>query len=114
MAQNFILRARVTVLFSVLLCLANHLVPIAEAIWLNVPSSGTKCMSEDIQTNVVVLADYYVVDEGVQPHHTPTISAKVNFLFSPLSQFLLSVFFCEDLLVMMPNLDLSLRFFFFF
>ncbi|XP_059457810.1 transmembrane emp24 domain-containing protein p24delta3-like [Corylus avellana] len=78
MAQNLIARARVAVLFSVLLCLASHLVPIAEAIWLTVPSSGTKCMSEDIQTNVVVLADYHVVDEAAQPHHTPTISVKVT------------------------------------
>jgi hypothetical protein len=78
MAQNFISCARVTVLFLVLLCLASHLVPIAEAIWLNIPNSGMKCMSEDIQTNVVILTDYYVVDEGVQPHHTPTIFAKVT------------------------------------
>jgi hypothetical protein len=77
MAQNFNSRARLVALFSVLLCLASHLVPIAEALWLTVPSSGTKCVSEDIQTNVVVLADYYVVEEGAQPHHTPTISARV-------------------------------------
>ncbi|KAL1207632.1 Transmembrane emp24 domain-containing protein p24delta5 [Cardamine amara subsp. amara] len=49
-----------------------------EAIWLTIPpSGGTKCVSEEIQSNVVVLADYYVVDEK-NPEHTPTISAKVT------------------------------------
>lgn len=79
MAQKISSRYRVVALLSVLLCLASHLVPIADAIWLNVPSSGSKCVSEEIQNNVVVLADYYVVDEAAQPHHTPTISAKVCF-----------------------------------
>ncbi|KAB1205341.1 Transmembrane emp24 domain-containing protein p24delta3 [Morella rubra] len=78
MAQKISSRYRVVALLSVLLCLASHLVPIADAIWLNVPSSGSKCVSEEIQNNVVVLADYYVVDEAAQPHHTPTISAKVT------------------------------------
>lgn len=45
------------------------------AIWLTVPPSGTKCVSEEIQNNVVVLGDYAVVSED-QPH-TPTISVKV-------------------------------------
>ncbi|KAK1315073.1 Transmembrane emp24 domain-containing protein p24delta3 [Acorus calamus] len=47
------------------------------AIWLNLPGSGTKCVSEEIQNNVVVLADYTVVAED-QSEGYPTISAKVT------------------------------------
>ncbi|KAH7518244.1 transmembrane emp24 domain-containing protein p24delta3 [Ziziphus jujuba] len=46
------------------------------AIWLTLPPSGTKCVSEEIQNNVVVLGDYAVVSEE-QPL-TPTISVKVT------------------------------------
>ncbi|RID58273.1 hypothetical protein BRARA_F01579 [Brassica rapa] len=35
------------------------------------------CVSEEIQSNVVVLADYYVVDEH-NPENTPAISSKVT------------------------------------
>ncbi|KAK6131884.1 hypothetical protein DH2020_034372 [Rehmannia glutinosa] len=49
----------------------------SEAVWLSLPASGTKCVSEEIQNNVVVLADYVVIsDDHVNP--TPTISAKVT------------------------------------
>ncbi|CAH2033571.1 unnamed protein product, partial [Thlaspi arvense] len=49
-----------------------------EAIWLTIPASGgTKCISEEIQSNVVVLADYYVVDEH-NPENTPAINSKVT------------------------------------
>lgn len=79
MAQNLTTRARAVSFSLVLLFLTTHLVPLTEAIWLNLPSSGTKCMSEDIQNHVVVLADYYVVvDEVPQPHQTPTVSARVT------------------------------------
>ncbi|EOX97332.1 hypothetical protein QUC31_015747 [Theobroma cacao] len=50
--------------------------PVGDAIWLNLPTSGTKCVSEEIQSNVVVLADYVVVSED--HGHTPTISVKVT------------------------------------
>lgn len=47
----------------------------SDAIWLTLPgSSGTKCVSEEIQHNVVVLADYAVLP--VEGYH-PTISVKV-------------------------------------
>lgn len=46
------------------------------SIWLNLPSSGTKCVSEEIQTNVVVLADYYVISDD-QTSLEATISVKV-------------------------------------
>ncbi|XP_028757542.1 transmembrane emp24 domain-containing protein p24delta3 [Neltuma alba] len=61
-----------------LFCFASRLLPRAEAIWLNIPSSGTKCVSEEIQSNVVVLADYVVVADHPDAHHLPTISAKVT------------------------------------
>ncbi|AQK83192.1 Transmembrane emp24 domain-containing protein p24delta4 [Zea mays] len=37
------------------------LLPVAEAVWLELPPSGTKCVSEEIQPNVVVLADYAIM-----------------------------------------------------
>ncbi|KAL2317785.1 hypothetical protein Fmac_031661 [Flemingia macrophylla] len=43
--------------------------PLAEALWMTIPTSGTKCVSEVIQSNVVVLADYYVTGHDPQ-HHT--------------------------------------------
>ncbi|KAK2429702.1 transmembrane emp24 domain-containing protein p24delta3 [Trifolium repens] len=58
-----------------LMCLATLSLK-SEAVWLTIPSTGTKtkCVSEEIQTHVVVLADYYVVsDEGQH-----TIIAKVT------------------------------------
>ncbi|XP_021285077.1 transmembrane emp24 domain-containing protein p24delta5 [Herrania umbratica] len=64
------------------LCLTSNsnILPVAEALWLTIPSSGTKCVSEEIQSNVVVLADYYVVDEN-NPDHIPTVSARVTSPF---------------------------------
>ncbi|KAJ8551205.1 hypothetical protein K7X08_000575 [Anisodus acutangulus] len=55
----------------------------AEAIWMEVPTSGTKCVSEDIHNNVVVLADYTVVgdEEHSQANVVPTISVKVTSPF---------------------------------
>ncbi|XP_028557162.1 transmembrane emp24 domain-containing protein p24delta3-like isoform X1 [Dendrobium catenatum] len=47
------------------------------AIWINLPAGGTKCVSEEIQPNVVVLADYSVVPED-SSHEHPTISAKID------------------------------------
>lgn len=62
-------------LLVLLLCLTTLSLK-TEAVWMTIPSSGTKCVSEDIQTHVVVLADYYVVtEEGPQ---LQTISAKVG------------------------------------
>ncbi|XP_048439290.1 transmembrane emp24 domain-containing protein p24delta3-like [Pyrus x bretschneideri] len=56
--------------------LALCLVRTGQAIWLTLPSSGTKCVSEEIQNNVVVLADYVVIPDDHS--HSPTISAKVT------------------------------------
>ncbi|GMY14662.1 transmembrane emp24 domain-containing protein p24delta3-like [Fagus crenata] len=44
-------------------------------IWLTLPSTGTKCISEKIQNNVVILADYVVVSDDPS-QFTPTITVK--------------------------------------
>lgn len=80
MAENPIARARAVALSVILLlCLAasRNLLPVTEAIWVQVPSTGTKCLSEEIQSNVVVLADYYAFDEA-QPERFYRISARVS------------------------------------
>ncbi|XP_050208993.1 transmembrane emp24 domain-containing protein p24delta3-like [Mercurialis annua] len=47
-----------------------------QGIWLTLPATGTKCVSEELHSNVVVLADYVVVADD----HAliPTISIKVT------------------------------------
>ncbi|XP_042486397.1 transmembrane emp24 domain-containing protein p24delta3-like [Macadamia integrifolia] len=64
----------------VLLLWVSLSLPMGKAIWLNLPGSGTKCVSEEIQNNVVVLADYTVVSDD-RPHEIPAISAKVTSPF---------------------------------
>jgi len=60
------------------LCLTSGvLVQMGEAIWLTLPSAGTKCVSEEIQNNVVVLSDYVVITDD-HSHPIPTISVKVT------------------------------------
>ncbi|CAK7347001.1 unnamed protein product [Dovyalis caffra] len=72
-------RAGVTLLSLILFCLtaSNHIVPVAEAIWLSIPNSGSKCVSEEIQNSVVVLADYYVINEE-HPQHPVTVTVRVT------------------------------------
>ncbi|CAI9781759.1 unnamed protein product [Fraxinus pennsylvanica] len=48
-----------------------------EAIWLTMPASGNKCVSEEIQNNVVVLAHYIVISDDLAPPN-PTIAVKVQ------------------------------------
>ncbi|RDX95648.1 Transmembrane emp24 domain-containing protein p24delta3 [Mucuna pruriens] len=55
---------------------STNLVPSALAIWLTLSSSGTKCVSEEIQHNIVVLADYVVIPGDHSQN--PTISVKVT------------------------------------
>ncbi|KAK8488039.1 hypothetical protein V6N13_062585 [Hibiscus sabdariffa] len=50
--------------------------PVGEAVWLNLPKTGTKCVSEEIHSNVVVLADYVVV--SVEDGQSAPISVKVT------------------------------------
>ncbi|OIW14492.1 hypothetical protein TanjilG_12085 [Lupinus angustifolius] len=67
-----------TLFLILLLSFTTILLPQIDAIWLTIPNSGTKCLSEEIQTHVVVLADYYVVADDTEGHHLHTISAKVT------------------------------------
>uniref|UniRef100_A0A5B7AUQ3 Putative transmembrane emp24 domain-containing protein p24delta3-like n=1 Tax=Davidia involucrata TaxID=16924 RepID=A0A5B7AUQ3_DAVIN len=79
MAGGVSCRTPAVVFWLVLICCwTSHLLPIAQAIWLNLPSSGTKCVSEEIQNNVVVLADYSVISYDEHPHVIPTIAARVT------------------------------------
>ncbi|KAL9272874.1 Transmembrane emp24 domain-containing protein [Drosera capensis] len=47
-----------------------------KAVWISLPSTGMKCVSEEIQNHVVVLADYFVIDE--QGQSVPSVTAKVT------------------------------------
>ncbi|GJN00370.1 hypothetical protein PR202_ga17795 [Eleusine coracana subsp. coracana] len=51
--------------------------PGAEAVWLELPPSGTKCVSEEIQPNVVVVADYAIMFDSHPTGH-PTVAVKVT------------------------------------
>ena len=62
-----------------------NLVPSALAIWLTVPATGTKCVSEEIQHNVVVLADYVVIPSDHSQN--PTLAVKVPFFPFILTPF---------------------------
>ncbi|XP_022749226.1 transmembrane emp24 domain-containing protein p24delta3-like [Durio zibethinus] len=65
-------------LFVILLWALSN-APVGDAVWLNLPPTGTKCVSDEIQNNVVVLVDYVVISED-HGHvtHVPTISVKVT------------------------------------
>ncbi|GMP79352.1 hypothetical protein CsSME_00034933 [Camellia sinensis var. sinensis] len=79
MARTPAVVVRWLVVVVICCCTTTHLLlllPTAEAIWLNLPSSGTKCVSEEIQNNVVVLADYGVVGDETHSGALPTISAS--------------------------------------
>lgn len=77
-------RAMLTLLL--LLFFSTNLVPSALAIWLTLPTTGTKCVSDEIQHNVVVLADYVVIPSDHA--HNLTIAVKVPFCdFSTASFF---------------------------
>uniref|UniRef100_A0A1J3GR32 Transmembrane emp24 domain-containing protein p24delta3 n=2 Tax=Noccaea caerulescens TaxID=107243 RepID=A0A1J3GR32_NOCCA len=63
-------------LSTLLVFLVPVMIPVGEAVWLDVPTTGTKCVSEEIQSNVIVLADYLIISED---HNIlPTISVKVT------------------------------------
>ena len=61
----------------VLAALFLYLFSTCHAIWISLPASGTKCVSEEIQNNVVVLADYIALP--IDRSNQPTLSVKVHF-----------------------------------
>ncbi|XP_061982717.1 transmembrane emp24 domain-containing protein p24delta3-like [Populus nigra] len=62
-------------ILGVLIC-GSNLFTVSQGVWLNLPPTGTKCVSEEIHNNVVVLSDYVVVSDDHS--HIPTISVKVT------------------------------------
>ncbi|KAK4433689.1 Transmembrane emp24 domain-containing protein p24delta3 [Sesamum alatum] len=66
--------------FWALLLAAAVVVPAARGIWFDMPSSGSKCVSEELRNNAVVLADFYSLGEHEDVNSTvaPTISVKVT------------------------------------
>ncbi|XP_059648161.1 transmembrane emp24 domain-containing protein p24delta4-like [Cornus florida] len=69
---------RTGVVWTVLiLCLTSNLLSVGQAIWLNLPPTGTKCVSEEIHNNVVVLGDYVLI-HGDHSLPVRTISATVT------------------------------------
>lgn len=71
-----------------------------EAVWLNVPAGETKCISEEIQADNIVLGEYSVVvihDNGQLHHGLPIISAKVKVvrvINSSISVNLVNILIC--------------------
>ncbi|KAK6132316.1 hypothetical protein DH2020_033940 [Rehmannia glutinosa] len=67
--------------WTVLIVAALAVVPAARGLWLDLPSSGAKCVSEELHDNVVVLGDYYAFigeDYDVNSTANPTVSVKVT------------------------------------
>ncbi|CAN8269479.1 unnamed protein product [Cochlearia groenlandica] len=72
------------ILLISLICLigGGYLFPVTEAIWLTVQNSGERCYYEEIQANVVVVADYLCIDQDniglVKKRLGPTIDVRVT------------------------------------
>ncbi|GER37749.1 transmembrane emp24 domain-containing protein p24 delta 3, partial [Striga asiatica] len=67
--------------FWAVLLVAAAVVPAALGVWLDLPSTGTKCVSEELHNNVVVLGDYYAfIGEDYDVNNTvnPSITVKVT------------------------------------
>lgn len=62
-----------------LLVVATVAMTAAEAIWLEMQTSGAKCVYEEIRNNVVVLVNYAVIGDNKhdQPDFLHDISLKV-------------------------------------
>ncbi|KAK4481296.1 hypothetical protein RD792_012181 [Penstemon davidsonii] len=69
--------------WTVLFVVAVVVVPAARGVWIDLPSSGTKCVSEEIHNHVVVMADYYAFIGDPDVHNgtivsIPTMTVKVT------------------------------------
>ncbi|XP_051139943.1 transmembrane emp24 domain-containing protein p24delta3-like [Andrographis paniculata] len=70
--------------WTVVVVIALGVIPAARGLWIDLPSSGTKCVSNELRDNVVVLADYYAFigdDYDANSTVAPAISAKVTSPF---------------------------------
>ena len=83
-------------MISIVVLAYNNNISTCEAIWIEVGSTGvTKCVSEDIKQNVVVIADFSLVNlEDVSSQLLPVLSIKV---------FLLSLLSCQFSLFLITN-----------
>ncbi|XP_042036855.1 transmembrane emp24 domain-containing protein p24delta4-like [Salvia splendens] len=65
-----------------LLMVAAAAAPAARGVWLDLPPTGSKCISEELHNNAVVLADYYAfIGEDYDVNGTtvaPSITVKVT------------------------------------
>lgn len=74
-------------IWALILAVAAAL-PAARGVWLNMSSSGLKCVYEDLLSNVVVMGDYYTFygDGDVNYTANPSVTVKVLAFLS--SEFL--------------------------
>ncbi|KAJ0525195.1 putative transmembrane emp24 domain-containing protein [Helianthus annuus] len=75
---------KIRLLLPIFLLLTLVFVQIGESVWLNLPKSGNKCVSEEIHNNVVVVGDYVVISDD-HLHPTPTISSKCGVVWGKLN-----------------------------
>jgi hypothetical protein len=62
-------------------------------VWLDIPQSATKCVSEEIQSNVVVIGDYSVLYEH---HLNPTVTVKVCALCRGINLGVVMLFYADE------------------
>ena len=65
---------------KLILVVVTMAMTMAEALWLEMPSSGAKCVYEEIRNNVVVLVEYAIVGINEQNQYSfirDLISLKV-------------------------------------
>ncbi|OWM90165.1 hypothetical protein CDL15_Pgr006486 [Punica granatum] len=78
MAERVIVRGHWGAVALLVLLALIAFVQVGEAILLTIPSSGTKCVSEVIQSNGVLFASYCIFDDDYAYFHNSTISAQVT------------------------------------
>lgn len=61
-------------LLVVLLCFSRR----SEAIWMNMPVTGRKCLSEEVHNNVIVMAEWVVIADDHLNYPAPNIFTKVG------------------------------------
>lgn len=90
------LAAEARFLWAVMLAAAAA-VPAARGVWLNMPSSGQKCVFEELQSNAVVMGDFYSFygDGDVNYTVNPTLTVQVFLSFYFYFYFILIYFYAN-------------------